>query len=130
MATFFPASVSMLTLLPTGSSSGHRPMTPMARERAREKVYAEASGDIANAGGIEKKKWESEKSTEVLAFPSLEEEGLSLSLSLSTTAHHCHFLPDFSLYFLFTSTLERKKKWIERRERERAGKRGQSTERA
>ena len=129
MATFFPASVSMLTLLPTGSSSGHRPMTPMARERAREKVYAEASGDIANAGGIEKKSGKVKRAPRFWLFPLSKKKG-SLSLSLSTTAHHCHFLPDFSLYFLFTSALERKKKWIERRERERAGKRGQSTESA
>jgi hypothetical protein len=117
MATFFPASVSMLTLLPTGSSSGHRPMTPMARERAREKVYAEASGDIANAGGIEKKKWESEKSTEVLAFPSLEEEGLSLSLSL----HNRTSLPFFARFLFVFSIYKcaRKKKEMDREKRKR-----------
>jgi len=126
MATFFPASVSMLTLLPTGSSSGHRPMTPMARERAREKVYAEASGDIANAGGIEKKKWESEKSTEVFAFPSLE-EGLSLSLSLSPQPHIIAIFCPISLCIFYLQVRSKEKRNGSREEKERErGKEGRA----
>ena len=77
MATFFPASVSMLTLLPTGSSSGQRPVTPMARESAREKLYAELFfSEREKRGAIEaaskKKKKKSEESVERgFAFPSL-----------------------------------------------------------
>ena len=126
MATFFPASVSMLTLLPTGSSSGHRPMTPMARERAREKVYAEASGDIANAGGIEKKSGKVKRAPRFWLFPLSKKKG-SLSLSLSPQPHIIAIFCPISLCIFYLQVRSKEKRNGSREEKERErGKEGRA----